>query len=186
MTVEQRDTARLVLRGWRDDDLEPLAALDADPDVMRYIGDGSVRGREETAAWLARSRQHWADAGYGLFAVELRDTGELAGWVGLAVPGFLPEVLPAVEIGWRLGKRFWGRGIATEAAREVLRFGFQDVGLDRLVSICHVDNHASARVMTKLGMREERRTTVPAHGGPVRVLAIARDEYNATGGARPR
>jgi RimJ/RimL family protein N-acetyltransferase len=172
------ETSRLVLRGWREDDLEPLAAMNADPEVMRFIGDGSVRSREQTAAGLARAMREWHDRGFGLFAVELRDTGELAGWAGLAIPHFLPEVLPAVEIGWRLGRSFWGRGIATEAAREALRFGFTDADLDRIISICHVGNHASARVMTKLGMREERRTTVPAHGQRVRVLAITRDEFN--------
>lgn len=175
--MEELGTARLRLRDWRQDDLEPLSAIYADPEVMKFIGDGSVRNREETEAGLALIRRNWADHGFGLFAVELRDTGELAGWVGLAVPHFLP----AVEIGWRLGKPFWGRGIATEAAREVLRFGFEAAGLDRVVSICHVDNHASARVMTKLGLRQERLTTVPGHGRPVRVLALARDEYRAVG-----
>lgn len=176
------ETERLVLRRWREDDLEPLAAIDGDPEVMRFIGDGSVHTREQTAAALAFMERGWDERGFGIFAVELRETGELAGWVGLTVPGFLPEVLPAVEIGWRLGRRFWGRGIATEAAREALRFGFTEAGLDRIISICHVDHHASARVMTKLGMRQERETVVPAHGQPVRVLAITRSEFDVIHG----
>ncbi|MGC5015439.1 GNAT family N-acetyltransferase [Streptosporangium sp. DT93] len=172
-------TGRLVLRRWRAEDLEPMAAIDGDPEVMRFIGDGSVRTGQETAATLAFMEQGWDERGFGLFAVELRETGELAGWTGLAIPAFLPEVLPAVEIGWRLGRRFWGRGIATEAAREALRFGFAEAGLDRVVSICHVDHSASARVMTKLGMRQERETVVPGQGRPVRVMAITRAEYDA-------
>ncbi|MFI6512186.1 GNAT family N-acetyltransferase [Streptosporangium sp. NPDC050855] len=172
-------TERLVLRRWRTEDLEPLAAMDGDPEVMRFIGDGSVRTREQTAATLAFMEQGWEDRGFGLFAVELRETGELAGWAGLAIPAFLPEVLPAVEIGWRLGRRFWGRGIATEAARQALRFGFVEVGLDRIISICRVDHSASARVMTKLGMRQERETVVPGQGRSVRVMAITRGEFDA-------
>ncbi|WP_443078802.1 GNAT family N-acetyltransferase [Streptosporangium sp. NBC_01495] len=172
-------TERLVLRRWREEDLEPLAAIDGDPEVMRFIGDGSVRTREQTEAGLARVEREWDERGFGIFAVELRETGELTGWVGMSIPVYLPEVLPAVEIGWRLGRHFWGRGIATEAAGEALRFGFTEAGLDRIISVCHVDHHASARVMTKLGMRQERETVVPAHGRPVRVLAITRSEFDA-------
>jgi RimJ/RimL family protein N-acetyltransferase len=175
-------TERLVLRRWHEEDLEPLAVIDGDPEVMRFIGDGSVRTREQTATALASMERGWDERGFGIFAVELRETGELAGWAGLAVPGFLPEVLPAVEIGWRLGRHFWGRGIATEAAGEALRFGFTEAGLDRMISICHVDHHASARVMTKLGMRQERETVVPAHGQPVRVLAITHGEFDVLHG----
>jgi RimJ/RimL family protein N-acetyltransferase len=179
------ETERLVLRPWRDDDLEPLAAIYADPEVMRFIGDGSTRDRQQTEAGLALMRRQWDEHGFGMFAVQLRETGELTGWVGHAVPEFLPEVLPAVEIGWRLGRGYWGRGIATEAATAVLRFGFVDRELDRIVSIRHPDNHASGRVMDKLGLRFDRRTAVPVQGRPVEVYALTRDEYlgrTATGG----
>lgn len=177
--MPERTTERLVLRRWQESDLDRLAEIYADPEVMRFIADGSVRSREETAAALEKLERQWEARGFGLFAVVERATGELAGWAGLAVPEFLPEVLPAVEIGWRLGRRFWGRGFATEAAREVVRFAFGEAGLDRLVSICHPENHASARVMEKLGMREDRRTVVPHTGRPARVLALTRDEYLA-------
>jgi RimJ/RimL family protein N-acetyltransferase len=177
MSMVELRTERLLLRGWRDEDLEALVELDSDPEVMRYVGNGKARTWEEAAAGFDRFRATWAELGYGLFAVELTETGGLTGWTGLAVPTFLPEVMPAVEIGWRLYRRHWGRGIATEAAREALRFGFEDAKLDRVVSICHVDNEPSRRVMEKLGMRQDRLTSVPAHGKPVRVLAITRDEY---------
>lgn len=173
-------TTRLLLRQWRDDDLDALASIYADPEVMRYIADGSVRTRVETAAHIERMRQQWDEHGFGLFAAEILKTGELAGWIGLAVPYFLPEVLPTVEIGWRLGRSFWGAGLATEAARAALRFALVDRELDRLVSIRHVDNAASGRVMEKLGLTFDRHTTVPATGRPVNVYAITRQQYSAT------
>ena len=96
-------------------------------------------------------------------SVIVRETGEYAGaWVTLAVPAFLPEVLPAVEIGWRLRREHWGYGYATEAAAELLPFGLGDAGLDRVVSIRHVDNARSERVMSKLGLRFEFQATVPS------------------------
>jgi RimJ/RimL family protein N-acetyltransferase len=170
-------TERLVLRQWRDDDLDALAPIYADPEVMRYIRDGSVQDRKDTAAHLDRMRQHWEEHGFGLFAAELVRTGELTGWVGLAVPYFLPEVLPAVEIGWRLGRSFWGAGLATEGARAALHFGLADRGLARLVSIRQVENLRSARVMEKIGLTFDRRTTVPGNGRAVDVYAIDREQY---------
>lgn len=136
-------TVRLRLRQWRDADLDPLAEMDADPEVVRHIGDGSPATRERTAAALARVRTGWDERGYGLFAAEETATGELIGWVGLAVLAYFSEVMPTVEIGWRLRRRSWGRGYATEAAREVLAFAFGEVRLDHVVSICHVDNHVA-------------------------------------------
>jgi RimJ/RimL family protein N-acetyltransferase len=93
--VEQL-TERLRLRLWRDADLGPLAAMDGDPEVMRYIGDGSTRTREQVAGALARERERWRERGFGLFAVEVRETGEFGGWVGLAVPDFLPEEIISI------------------------------------------------------------------------------------------
>jgi RimJ/RimL family protein N-acetyltransferase len=175
--VPELHTARLRLRPWCDEDLDALAEMYADPEVMRYIGDGSVRTRDETAAGLARMRAEWDEQGHGMFAVELRESGELTGWTGTTVPSFLPEVLPAVEIGWRLARRFWGRGLATEAARTTLRHAFDTVGLERILSICNVDNAASEAVMRKLGMHLDRETMMPAHGARVRVYAITRVEH---------
>ncbi|MEU7165298.1 GNAT family N-acetyltransferase [Streptomyces morookaense] len=165
-------TPRLTLRRWREDDLDAMAEINSDPEVMRWIGDGSVQDREQTAARIAVWERAWEELGVGLFAVECRDTGRLAGFTGLSVPLFLPEVLPAVEIGWRLGRPFWGRGLATEAARAALDFALRERGLARIVSIHTVGNEASERVMRKLGMRMERETVHPLSGRRVRVRVL--------------
>jgi RimJ/RimL family protein N-acetyltransferase len=179
------ETDRLSLRRWQDDDLDDLAAMNADPEVMRYILDGSVRDRQQSAQSLAKMERQWEDRGFGLFAVELRATGVLIGWAGLAVPEFLPEVLPAVEIGWRLARAWWGQGYATEAAAAALRFGFDDLSLDRVISIRHVDNDRSARVMAKLGLTYQFDTVVPEHHQPVAVHAITRGQYRRLRPAEP-
>ncbi|MFC6022061.1 GNAT family N-acetyltransferase [Plantactinospora solaniradicis] len=173
------ETDRLTLRGWRDDDLDALAAMNADPEVMRYIMDGSVRDRRQSAEGLQKMIANWEERGYGLFAVEVRETGLLIGWAGLTVPDFLPEVMPAVEIGWRLDRGSWGYGYATEAATAAMRFGFLDRGLERIISVRHVENVRSARVMEKLGLSREFDTVVPGHHQPVAVHAITRGQYRA-------
>ncbi|MFK0211040.1 GNAT family N-acetyltransferase [Streptomyces sp. NPDC090298] len=172
-------TPRLLLRRWNDDDLVPMAEINADPEVMRWIGDGSVRDLEETADAIERYEEEWEEEGFGLFAVELLGSGELIGFAGLSVPDFLPEVLPAVEIGWRLGRPYWGQGYASEAAHAVLEFALQDRGLDRVIAIAHTGNRASENVMRKLGMVPDRETSHPVLGLPLRVHAIDLTEYAA-------
>ncbi len=176
--MENIETARLVLRRPVSEDVGPLAELNADPEVMKYIGDGHVRTFQQTAAGIQRAISEWDEHGYGLFSMNRRDTGDYIGWVTLAEPAFLPEVLPAVEIGWRLARRHWGQGFATEGAREVLRFGFESCGLDEIVSIRHIENDASLRVMEKLGLHFDFETTVPSHGQPVAVHSISRADFD--------
>jgi RimJ/RimL family protein N-acetyltransferase len=175
------ETPRLILRRWREEDVAPMAAVHADPEVMRWIRDGSVRDEQQTRAGI----KEWETQGFGLFAVEIRSTGELAGFTGLSVPTYLPEVLPAVEIGWRLGRSHWGQGLATEAAAAAVRFAFEERGLERIVSIAQVGNDASERIMVKLGMRAVH----PGLGGRrVRVFELSSDEYarSREGGRLPR
>ncbi|MFF9853918.1 GNAT family N-acetyltransferase [Streptomyces litmocidini] len=172
-------TPRLLLRRWTDDDLVPMAEINADPEVMRWIGDGSVLDLEQTAEAIERYEEEWDEEGFGFFAVELLGSGELIGFVGLSVPEFLPEVLPDVEIGWRLGRQFWGQGYASEAAHAVLEFALQDRGLDRVVAIAHIGDRASANVIGKLGMVPERETSHPVLGVPLRIYAIDLTEYQA-------
>jgi RimJ/RimL family protein N-acetyltransferase len=163
---------RLLLRRWQNEDLDGFAAVNAQPEVMRYINDGHTLDRAATAERLAAYQWHWAEHGFGLYPVEIKETGELAGFTGLAVPTFLPEIMPAVEIGWRLGRAYWGRGLATEAAQAVVAYTRAELGLRRLVSIHIVGNEASARVMVKLGMSLERETVQPDTGRKVRVYAM--------------
>ena len=159
-------------------------AMDADPEVMKYIGSGAVipPDRDRTVEAVTRWREQWDEQGFGMCSVIVRETGAYAGWVTLAVPSFLPEILPAVEIGWRLRREHWGQGYATEAAAELLRFGLVGAGLDRVVSIRHIGNARSERVMDKLGLRFEFQTTVPATGQPVAVHAITRHEFGVGDG----
>jgi len=170
-------TPRLLLRRWTDDDLVPMADINADSRVMQMIDDGSVRSLDETAEAIERCEEEWDEEGFGLFAVELLASGELIGFVGLTVPEFLPEVLPAVEIGWRLGSQYWGQGYASEAAHAALEFALEDRGLDRVISICRVGHEASENVIRKLGMDLERETTHPVHGFALGVYTIDLTEY---------
>ncbi len=166
------ETSRLLLRRWRSDDLDGLAAINAQPEVMRYIHYGHALDRAATAERLATYQRTWDELGFGLYAVQVKQTGELAGFTGLAVPAFLPEIMPAIEIGWRLGRAFWGQGLATEAARAVVAHTRAELNVQRLVSIHVVGNEASARVMVKLGMSLERETLQPDTGRRVRIFAL--------------
>ncbi|MFG2142301.1 GNAT family N-acetyltransferase [Streptomyces sp. NPDC048650] len=170
-------TPRLILRRWTDDDLAPMADINADPVVMRWIGDGSVLGLERTAEDIERWEEEWDDEGFGIFAVELLASGELAGCVGLSVPEFLPEVLPDVAISWRLGRQYWGQGYASEAAQAVLEFALQDRGLDRVIAINRLGHEASDNVLRKLGMAVERETTDAEYGHALTVHSIDLTEY---------
>jgi RimJ/RimL family protein N-acetyltransferase len=172
-------TTRLVLRQPEESDVEPIMAMDADPEVMRYIGTGAIipPDRDRALQSVTRWRKQWDEQGFGMCSVIVRETGDYAGWVTLAVPAFLPEILPAVEIGFRLRREYWGQGYATEAATELLRFGLTEVGLDRVVSIRDIDNARSERLLDKLGLHFECQTTVPATGQCVAVHAIARQEF---------
>jgi RimJ/RimL family protein N-acetyltransferase len=168
------ETERLRLRAWRPSDLDRYAALCADPEVMRYFGaDGATKTREESAEQLAGFVQHWEDHGLGLWCAASRDRDECLGFIGLAIPFFLPEVMPAVEIGWRLARDEWGKGYATEGARRVVPFAFDDLGLDEIVSIARVENQRSWHVMEKLGMTRDRVTMHPEYRFDVVVYRLA-------------
>lgn len=172
-------TPRLLLRRWYDHDLAPMADINADPEVMRWIGDGSVRDLDATAEEIERWEDEWDEEGFGIFAVELLASGELAGLAGLSVPEYLPEVMPAVEISWRFGSPFWGQGYASEAAHATLEFALQDRGLDRVISVDRISNEASLNVVRKLGMKPERETSHPVYGFPLTIHAIDLTEFQA-------
>ncbi|MCU1428690.1 MAG: hypothetical protein JWL83_2690, partial [Actinomycetia bacterium] len=142
--------------------------------------------RVETEAFLKRRMDAWAAHGFDLWAAVLRDSGALIGWAGLSEPTFLPEILPAVEVGWRFDPAYWGRGLATEAGDAGLRFGFEKLGLDRIVSVFEPENVKSGRVMERLGMVLDRDTTHPLTHVPVRVMAISRAAWRDRSGGRGR
>jgi len=146
-------TERLILRGWRDDDLEPFARLNADPRVMEFFP--STLSRAESDAFVASIRALFDEKGFGLWAVEVPGAIALAGFVGLAVPHFEAHFTPCVEVGWRLATEAWGRGYATEAAVAALDFGFEQAELGEIVSFTVVANRPSRAVMERLGMQHD-------------------------------
>jgi RimJ/RimL family protein N-acetyltransferase len=169
------ETARLLLRPWRPaEDLDALAALNADPAVMRWVAPNRPLTRAETAEQLDRFVRHWDEHGFGLWAVVPRegDAGCI-GFTGLAVPSFLPAVLPAVEVGWRLAPEWWGRGLATEAARASVAHGFEALGLRAIVSIIDERNARSLRLARRLGMRPGADRLHPITRRRLRVMELA-------------
>ncbi|MBA2442318.1 MAG: GNAT family N-acetyltransferase [Rubrobacter sp.] len=144
------ETARLRLRPWREEDLNPYARMCADPEVMRYL-PGTLT-REESMRQIERFVRHWEEHGFGLWAVEGKAGGEFIGFVGLMRQDDWPVGEHKVEVGWRLDRRSWGNGFATEGAVASLRYGFDRLKLPRIISICDPRNTASRRVMEKAGL----------------------------------
>ena len=138
------------MRRWRSSDIEPFAELNADPEVMRYFL--APLSLDQTKSFVASVEAHFEREGFGLWALELLDGGGFIGFAGLSIPRFEADFTPCVEIGWRLARRFWGQGYAPEAAREALRFGFDECKLDEIVSFTSRLNLKSIRVMEKIGM----------------------------------
>lgn len=156
MTPSELRTPRLVLRRWRESDLAPFAQLNADPEVMRWFPSPLDRAASDDL--VSRIESHHDEHGFGLWAIDVvgRGASGFAGFVGLAVPRFDPPFAtagPCVEVGWRLARGWWGQGIATEAAAEVLRHGFEGLGLTEIVSFTVPPNLASQAVMQRVGMR---------------------------------
>lgn len=145
------ETGRLILRRWTPSDRAPFAQLNADPRVMEFLP--SCLTREESERLIdERIEPHFEKHGFGLYAAQLRESGEFIGFIGLAVPNFTAHFTPCVEIGWRLAADFWGRGLATEGARAVADHAFGHLQLDTLVSMTVPANIRSRRVMEKIGM----------------------------------
>ncbi|HEX4911899.1 MAG TPA: GNAT family N-acetyltransferase [Permianibacter sp.] len=146
-------TRRLRLRQWQLGDADPFAAMVADPEVMRYFP--ATLTRPQSDALLAKLHQRIDATGYGFWATERRDTGEFIGFVGLNVPDHPLPFAPCVEIGWRLVRSAWGQGLASEAARAALRFGFDTLKLGEVVSFTSQHNLRSQAVMQRIGMRRD-------------------------------
>jgi RimJ/RimL family protein N-acetyltransferase len=143
-------TDRLILRSWRESDLEPFAALNADPRVMQYFP--SVLTRAESDFLAEKISERIEQHRFGLWAVELRTGAPFIGFVGLAIPRFEASFTPCIEVGWRLAYEHWGHGYATEAATGALDDAFGRFDFEEIVSFTTQQNWRSRRVMEKLGM----------------------------------
>jgi 3-dehydroquinate dehydratase / shikimate dehydrogenase len=144
-------TKRLILRPWRQADLEPFAKLNADPRVMECML--SPLSREESDQMVARFSAHFSEYGWGLWAVSVPDVSDFIGFIGLSHVKYSASLIPAIEIGWRLAYDFWGKGFATEGAKASLKYAFETLNLNEIVSFTAVPNKRSANVMEKIGMQ---------------------------------
>ena len=150
--MSELTTDRLLLRDWRESDLAPWAALNADPEVREFFP--TVLTRDESAASMARFQADLDSRGYGWWALEVRTTGEFIGFTGLdPVDDEMP--FTGVEIGWRLAGAAWGHGYASEAARTVLAYGFDVLELPEILAITAVGNVRSQAVMRRIGMTRD-------------------------------
>jgi RimJ/RimL family protein N-acetyltransferase len=174
------ETARLVLRTWHRADRLAFAEINSDPEVTEHI-EGRPLTRAESDAIIDRTERTWDERGFALYAVTSREAGELLGFCGLSHHRALPD---EVEVGWRLARHAWGRGLATEAALVCRDLGFDVLGRDRLISITVEANTRSWRVMQKLGMRPWR--TMPFEQWQLWIWAMtAADRVAAAGRPTP-
>jgi RimJ/RimL family protein N-acetyltransferase len=161
------ETQRLLLRPFRESDLDAYARIYADPEVMRYIGAGIPLSRDEAWRSMALFLGHWQLRGYGMWAAEEKASGTLVGRIGL----HHPHGWPALEVGWLLARDHWGQGLATEGGTAAMQFAFDRLDLPHLSSVIHPLNLASIRVAEKLGMTRER--VAPLNG--IDVVIYGRD-----------
>lgn len=176
-------TERLLLREWRDDDLPGLKELLQDPEVTRYLW-GHPASDDEVLAAYSRRTTSFERHGFGLWAVErLDEPGRLIGWTGLQVVDKFPDLVGDVEVGWSYRHDAWGNGYATEAGGASVDYGFQVLGLKRIVALHHPDNRRSEHVMEKLGM-EPAAETVDPQGQRTLVRAITREQWVARRGEK--
>lgn len=144
------NTSRLLLRRWESKDLDSFARMNADPRVMEFFP--KLLSREEVAQMIVRIEKHIEEKGFGLWAAELKETGECVGFIGIQVPAFETHFTPCVEIGWRLAHEVWGKGLAVEGARCVLEDAFGRLKMKEILALASKINLRSRRVMEKLGM----------------------------------
>jgi RimJ/RimL family protein N-acetyltransferase len=174
-SIIELETARLKMRQWRDSDRAPFAAMNEDPMVMEFFAAPSPPAASDASidAWQAQ----FAAQGWSNWALELRESGEFIGFTGLSVPRRTFSFSPCVEIGWRLARKFWGKGYATEAARAALQVAFERLALPEVVSFTAVGNLRSRAVMERIGMRNTNQDfDYPsiAEGHPLRLHCLYR------------
>lgn len=161
------ETERLILRHFVQDDIDQFAEICADPDVMRYASlAGKPLERIQAWNWMAQAEGHWQLRGYGMWAVEEKNSGKLIGRIGLQ----LLEDFPDIEAAWLLGKSFWGQGYAQEGARAAIKYGFHELGKDSFISMIFPENTPSIRLAERLG--EVRDGEITLHGQRLLVYRI--------------
>jgi RimJ/RimL family protein N-acetyltransferase len=172
--IPRLQTERLVLREWRNSDLDVFATFYADPDVMRYLG-GDTLARNDSWRNMAVAAGHWVLRGYGLWVVERTSDGVVIGRVGL----INPEGWPGLEVGWTLGKPYWGQGYATEAASAAMNYGFLTQPVERLISLIDPDNKASQAVAQRLGESRgaDYALVIGGKSYATQIWSIGRDEW---------
>jgi RimJ/RimL family protein N-acetyltransferase len=169
MDVPEILTPRLRLRAWSDDDVAALAHIYADPEMVRYLRPHDLEGTREQIGSFER---HWESRGFGVWAVELRESGRFIGRAGLMHHDDWTACPHDAEVGWVIDRDLWGQGLATEAGSAAVELGFATKGLGRIISIAHRENAASQKVMEKLGLVREGETVWK--GNPVVWYAIER------------
>ncbi len=167
------ETPRLILRPWTMDDYDDFLRLRTNPEIMRYIKPKGIPTAEQVRERLEKALAVHEKHGFGLCAVILRDTGRIIGWCGLQPFDETDEI----EIGYAVEKEFWGQGIVSEAAAALLGYGFETVGLERIVAVAIPENRGSSRVMEKIGMTYEKNTV--AYGNECVYYAMSREQWAA-------
>ena len=142
------ETQHLILRPWIVEDAQALLAILQEKDILRYFPPTEPRSIEKVRRYILFHQKHWRERGYGHWAVVERQSGRLIGWNGLE---YLPDT-DETEVAYLLGRDFWGRGYASEAAQAAVRFGFEQAGLLQIIGLVHPDNIASQRVLEKCGL----------------------------------
>jgi RimJ/RimL family protein N-acetyltransferase len=171
LAIPTLETERLILRPFNESDVQPMYELLQDPDVVHYVGDRHVPTRQETWRMVAGWLGHWALRGYGQWAIEELGSGQLVGRAGI----INPVDWPGPEVGYLLGKDWWGRGYATEAGRTAMDWGFEEMGFADLLSLIDPANQASMSVATRLGESARGETEIMGHH--VLVYGISRAEW---------
>ena len=177
--MEVIETERLTMRPWKRDDIDVYAEIFAVDETMRFSLKRRGLTREEAEESLERHVSHFENHGYGCWAVTPKDVGRIVGYTGLQIPYWFPELLPAVEVGYRYHPDHWGHGYATEAARASLRYGFETLGLNEIIAIYEPANIRSGMVMERIGMHHVKDVRDPTDGVPLRIYAISREEWTA-------
>jgi len=141
---------RLGFRNWKSSDLAEMAEINADSEVMKFFPN--IQNSSETQNFIERMQKQFADHGYCYFAVELINDSTFIGFIGIADQTYKADFTPCTDMGWRLNKKYWGKGYATEGAKRCIEYAFQELGLDKIFSIAPKINANSEAVITKIGM----------------------------------